>query len=459
MSSWSINNGLIELTLSDGTKVYPNAADFLPQVSAPQFVYRDEIFESVSSLGLRFSQLGQTPVIEFRLVGEAVSIVLSVVKKGTIYSVPQANGEYMNYVLCDDTFHYLTGPYTILGKFLPTSHNRKLSISQYLECTRILTEANVPYEDNVHSELKKIQSEGTDSQTAVSMLKLGLYDYQKIGASWMIYMIEHGCGCILGDEMGLGKTVQVIALFAAIKAKNVNSHFLVVCPLSLLENWRRELEKFCPSLKTLVHHGAKRTGDYHKLLEYDVVIKSYSSIENDYGMLQMVDWDILAADEAQNIKNPNANRTRTIKMIPAKAALAITGTPFENHMSDIWSLTDFVLPGYFGSFNEFSRAYIDNNDSAYRLEPFLSPLMIRRKASEVLTSLPPRVDIPQPIQMTEDEASYYVHSVRTATEDTSLNNHQLNIIQLLRLFCTHPFVYDKNLHGNPLLYSNKYANR
>lgn len=457
MNQWEINSGLVELNLPSGVKAYPSAAEILSQVNSAQFVFQGNVFESVNSLGIRFSQIGQTPIIEFRNVDGSIAIILSVIKKDISYIVPKENGVYKDYVICDGVFYFLSGPYTILGKFLPNAENPTLSIAQYLECTHILKEAGVEYEDNVLQELERIKNKGQISQSEIPLLKCALYDYQKIGSAWLTYMIEHGCGCILGDEMGLGKTAQVISVFAAIKSKRPHSHFLVVCPLSLLENWRRELEKFCPSLKVLVHHGPKRTGDYHILLEYDVIVKSYSSIENDCGMLQMVDWDVLAADEAQNIKNPRASRTETIKMISAKAALAITGTPFENHMSDIWSLTDFVLPGYFGSFSEFSRLYTDDADSAYRLEPFLSPLMIRRKASEVLTSLPPRVDIPQPIQMTETEAAYYINSIRTVTNDTSLDNHQLRVIQLLRLFCTHPFVYDKHLHGDPIQYSNKYS--
>ncbi len=457
MSQWKVNNGLIELTLSDGSKLYPNAVEIFSQVNSAQFVYQGENFKPVSSLGLRFSQIGQSPKIEFRQVGDTIAIILSVTKKGVVYIVPKEKEEYKDYVICDGVFYYLTGPYTILEKYLPNAENPSLSIAQYLECTHLLNESSVEYEDNVLSKLTQIKNEGQVSDIQIPSLECELYDYQKVGSSWLVYMIEHGCGCILGDEMGLGKTAQVISLFAAIKSKKPHSHFLVVCPLSLLENWRRELEKFCPTLKVLIHHGPHRTGDYHYLLKYDVIVKSYSSIENDCGMLQMVDWDILAADEAQNIKNPYASRTKTIKMIPSKAALAITGTPFENHMSDIWSLTDFVLPGYLGSFNEFSRTYTDDSDSAYRLEPFLSPLMIRRKASEVLKSLPPRVDIPQPIRMTKDEAAYYINSVRTVADDTSLDNHQLRVIQLLRLFCTHPFVYDKHLHGDPILYSNKYS--
>ena len=457
MSDWHIHSDLIELTLKDGIKIYPSAVALLEQAEYPHYEYDGEIYEPISSIGLRFSRLGQSPNIEFKYIGELISIELTVCRKGKEYRVPKYNGLYMDYIICDGVFYYLSGPYTALGKYIQDPQHSTLSVSEYLECTHMLSESKLFYQDHVRSELLRVKNERCSSLNQEISLKLELYDYQKIGASWLTYMTSHGCGCILGDEMGLGKTAQVIALFMAAKAQTSNAHFLVVCPLSLLENWQREIAKFAPSLKVLVHHGPKRTGDYHYLLAYDVVIKSYSSIENDCGMLQMVNWNILAADEAQNIKNPNANRTQAIKLIPAKTTIAVTGTPFENHMSDIWSLVDFVLPGYLGAYGDFTRRYDDDLDSAYRLEPYLTPLMIRRKAKDVLKSLPPRVDIPQPIRMTEKEALYYTNSARTVATDASLNDHQLQVIQLLRLFCTHPFIYDKSLSGDPVLYSNKYV--
>lgn len=126
----------------------------------------------------------------------------------------------------------------------------------------------------------------------------------------------------------------------------VNPHFLVVCPVSLLENWKREIAKFYPSLIVNVHYGSKRTGDYRTLLNYDVNIMSYGNAITDSGLLTMVKWNALVIDEAQNIKNPMAKRTKAVKRIKCDVPIAITGTPFENHMTDIWSLVDYILPGF-----------------------------------------------------------------------------------------------------------------
>ena len=144
-------------------------------------------------------------------------------------------------------------------------------------------------------------------------------------------MYRNHCGCILGDEMGLGKTLQVIGLIGYMKEHTSKINTLVVAPISLLENWKREINKFYPSLKVLIHHGAKRTGFYKDFFNYDVVVTSYSNCQNDLSILNMLNWDLVALDEAQNIKNPFSNKAKLIKMLIRKMSVAITGTPFENH--------------------------------------------------------------------------------------------------------------------------------
>lgn len=240
------------------------------------------------------------------------------------------------------------------------------------------------------------------------------------------------------------------------KINNPKAHFLVVCPISLIENWRREIEKFYPSLKVGIHHGSKRTGQYNKLLEYDIIITSYSNAQADLGMLNMIKWDIIVLDEAQNIKNPYSKRSKNIKLLNRETAIAVTGTPFENHMTDIWSIVNFILPTYLGTISKYEKEFIDDIESAYKLEKIITPIMIRRKVKDVAKDLPERVDIPQPIEMVEKEALLY-----ESERKNSIVNEQTNIsieeIQNLRMFCTHPIVYDKELQNiDPITCSNKY---
>ena len=179
--------------------------------------------------------------------------------------------------------------------------------------------------------------------------------------------------------MGLGKTMQVITLFLDRQGK-AKTPALVVAPVSLLENWRRELQRFAPGLSVLVHHGAKRTGRYSSLITYDVVITAYGTISNDLSMFEMVEWDLLVLDEAQNIKTPTATRTISVKQMRRRAGIAVTGTPFENHITDLWSILDFAMPGCLGAKTEFEKMYPDDVTGAEKIEPFLTALMIRGDA-------------------------------------------------------------------------------
>ena len=157
MSCWNIHNGLVELTLFDGNKIYPSAVDILSQVKHPKFSYKGEDYSPVSSLNIRFSQLGQAPKIEFSFVEDSISLILYVTRKNQTYSIPKENGIYKDYVICDDVFYYLSGSYTVIEKFLPNVQNPYLSVSQYLDCIHLLKESNVDFKDNVIFELERIK--------------------------------------------------------------------------------------------------------------------------------------------------------------------------------------------------------------------------------------------------------------------------------------------------------------
>jgi SNF2 family DNA or RNA helicase len=188
------------------------------------------------------------------------------------------------------------------------------------------------------------------------------------------------------------------------------------------------------------------------------VVTAYSNLQTDSAMLQMINWDIIITDEAQNIKNPRALRTRYLKMLNRKTAIAVSGTPFENHMTDVWSIVDFIIPNYLGSLNTFEKNYGDDLVSAVAVEQLISPIMIRRKVKDVGKSLPPRIDVPVPLVMTRDEAKYYEDGRLAAESDFGLSDMQLEKIQKLRMFCTHPIVYNQALSGgDPVSLSNKYA--
>ena len=270
-----------------------------------------------------------------------------------------------------------------------------------------------------------------------------LYPYQLEGWRWLRFVVGEQLGGILADEMGLGKTLQIIS---AICDPGTNGHLtqaLIVAPGSLLENWRRELVKFAPHLTVLKHHGNLRTGRPADLLGQDVVIASYETVVRDLSLLKMVNWSVVVIDEAQNIKNPEALRTKSVKQLPRRVALAMTGTPMENRLSDLWSILDFAVPGYLGDLGDFNSVYGDTVDAAARLEPLISPLILRRMVTEVAQDLPERIDIPEVIQLSEEEAADYD---RIRDDIFAEHGTAATLVSLTRLrqFCAHPALLERS---------------
>ena len=272
-----------------------------------------------------------------------------------------------------------------------------------------------------------------------------LFDYQKDGLRWLTVIASQGIGGILADEMGLGKTIQVIALLAAETSENRRPS-LVVAPATLLENWRREIRRFAPSLRTLVHRGSDRTGFPSELHDCDTVITSYDTLVRDSSLFRGVSWNIIVLDEAQAIKNPQTRRTRVVKRIPRRVGLAVTGTPVENSLSDLWSLMDFILPGFLGTQSEFEASYRDNEIFASRLDTLVSPVLLRRRVADVAGDLPPRIDIPQALELGLRQAKDY-EAVRQSVCHEYGEGKRVTLAALMRLrmFCTHP-----SLAGAPL---------
>ncbi|MCP8939919.1 DEAD/DEAH box helicase [Alsobacter sp. SYSU M60028] len=265
-----------------------------------------------------------------------------------------------------------------------------------------------------------------------------LFPYQIDGWRWLKFVIGEGIGGLLADEMGLGKTLQVISVLADCGKKKL-SQTLVVAPGSLLENWRREFAKFAPSLSVLKHHGASRTGRYADLQKYDVVVASYDTIVRDQSLMKMIEWDAVVLDEAQNIRNPEAIRTRTVKSLPRKVAVAMTGTPMENRLTDLWSIMDFIAPGYLGDLESFIARHEESVDAAQKVEPLVTPLMLRRRVSEVAQDLPARIDVPEVIQLSDAEAAEY-ERIRQEIFDEHGRAATLIALTRLRQFCAHPSI-------------------
>lgn len=409
---------------------------------------------------MRISKLGGTIIIVFSFDEEQKTILLDLkVRRGrNIYVLQMIDGKVPDNIVVDDVWYNLYANYqevqTVLDKasiFAPGA----VTLGQYIKVKQAAPAfLNVEIEDDAVEALSEHPAKNLE-YSAPATLKANLYRYQQQGYQWMRFIVDSQCGCILGDEMGLGKTLQVIALITEQKQAG-RGPALVVAPVSLLENWRREFEKFTVGISVFVHHGSNRTGLYTDLLGYDVVVISYNTASSDQSLLKMIDWNLLVVDEAQNIKNPGAQRTKSIKRIPCHTAIAVTGTPFENHMTDLWSLMDFIAPGCFGKLSEFEAEFTDDVDGAAKLEPYLTPLMIRRRVAEVAQDLPERIDVPQILQLSENEVIAYEQQREEILESFNGKNATLPMLQKLRMYCTHPSLIDENEYEDPTVCSGKY---
>lgn len=311
----------------------------------------------------------------------------------------------------------------------------RLSIGQLISL-RGANNPPVAILDNISIAPNDIATKAGKEFKAIVGLNADLYPYQRDGVAFLELIANEGVGCVLADEMGLGKTLQVIALL--LYEKNANRiPSIVIAPATLLENWKRELKLFAPDLKCLVHSGASRVGFYKPFLNYDIVITSYDTAIRDELLLSSLRWNVLALDEAQAIKNPDALRTLAVKRIPRRVSVAITGTPVENSLSDLWSISDFVLPGLLGSINSFKSEFSNQIDHANRLSSIVAPLLLRRKVEDVAKDLPAKIEIPQPILMSNTMAELY-EEVRKNTLEEYGPSAGIVAATKLRVLCTHP---------------------
>lgn len=275
-----------------------------------------------------------------------------------------------------------------------------------------------------------------------------LYDYQKDGLKWLIYCFVNRLGGILGDDMGLGKTAQIIALVAVLTEKALAERILIIVPSTLLENWRREFEFFAPQIVPHIHHGSLRGGSVTELAEKQVVITSYSMIINDQFLFNKITWGLTVLDEASLIKNPDSERRTALEGLQSEVSIAMTGTPVENSLLDLWSVADFVRRGYLGSRKDFTSRFVKKAGSTAEadldlggLREDVSYIMLRRKKEDVLGSLPERIDIHQALVMDDEEAALYEQRREGMKERTGAGEAiLLEMITELRIHTTHPFI-------------------
>ena len=286
-----------------------------------------------------------------------------------------------------------------------------------------------------------------------------LRDYQLVGYSWLDYLSGYGIGACLADDMGLGKTIQLISLLLNRKQKNPSAHTLLICPTSVVGNWVMELQKFAPSLKFMVHHGNDRLKGRTFLREAgknDLVISTYQLTYRDFKHLCKINWNLLALDEAQNIKNVYTKQSQAVRKLSSQSRIALTGTPIENRLLELWSIMDFLNPGYLKSMDSFMNNYgtpIEKyRDAAKRteLQALIKPFLLRRLKSDknVIKDLPDKFEAKMYCTLTKEQATLYqavVDSVMAAIEENEEGIKRkgiiLNSILRLKQVCDHPSLY------------------
>jgi SNF2 family DNA or RNA helicase len=291
------------------------------------------------------------------------------------------------------------------------------------------------------------------------LVKADLRPYQKDGFDFLCNLSRLKLGGILADDMGLGKTLQTLSWLSWLheQHKKDRKPSLVLCPASVLHNWRREAEKFTPHFKVLVLQSGQARHNLRKQIpQHDIVVTNYAILRRDLEELSKFDFRALILDEAQFIKNPNAQVTIAVKEIESDQRLALTGTPLENRLLDLWSIVDFIQPAYLGSQTSFHENYEPKGDGAEwetstarrRLSARLRPLMLRRLKKQVAKDLPDRIEERRDCELDEEQRKLYLAELRRSREQVmkalqekgvaKSKMHVLAALTRLRQICCHP---------------------
>lgn len=288
-----------------------------------------------------------------------------------------------------------------------------------------------------------------------------LRPYQQQGLNWLAFLRPYRFGAVLADDMGLGKTVQLISYLLHVRrSEQPEQPALIICPTSVLGNWQREMEQFAPDMRVLLHYGPHRARDAQfkqAISEADVVLTSYGLSHLDFDELYEVEWSTIALDEAQNIKNSETKQSRAIRKLKSGHHIALTGTPMENRLSELWSIFDFTNHGYLGAFGQFQKNFIlpiekDGDEKKIEeLQRRIRPFLLRRtkKDPEVELNLPDKLEEKEYCPLTTEQAALYEQLVQdTFSEMEQLSPFErkgmvLQMLNKLKQLCNHPALYLK----------------
>ena len=307
--------------------------------------------------------------------------------------------------------------------------------------------------------------EGThrlEPQPVPAEFKGCLRPYQERGLSWLAFLGRHGLGACLADDMGLGKTVQALAFLLSNRDQASGAPCLLVCPTSVLGNWMREAARFAPSLKAFLHHGPERAGAgsfEQSAAGCDLVVTSYALLHRDRAALTRLGWDTVILDEAQNVKNPHSKQAEAARALKARRRIGLTGTPVENHLTELWAIFNFLNPGYLGSLDSFREKLAipverwRSEAHAQRLRRLVSPFILRRLKTDpgIAPELPPKIETRESCRLTKEQGTLYAAVVNDMMaqieESEGIRRKGLILAALTKLkqVCDHPALFLKDL--------------
>lgn len=436
----------------------PGLAEDGFEIMGEESLVRFKVKRDPASFGVNVSSETDWFDIELNLEFNGISVTLEELKKalraqkkyvklrdGSIARLPEKLIEKLNYMINfgrvdDNAIRFANHHLTFIDKMLAEADQKNLdTLSQ--------------------EKLKKLDKFDTIKTYEMPKNFIGeLRDYQKSGYDWMNFLKEFSFGGILADDMGLGKTIEALSVLQ----NEVNLHpkmsNLIVAPTSVIFNWAREIERFTPDLKYLIHYGTRRSKDIRRIKKFPLILTTYGHIRRDIEFLKEVHFNYAILDESQNVKNPFSETSKAVRLLDAQNRLALTGTPVENNTMDLWSQFDFINPGLLGDLNFFKESFMrpiekeQNVQAASALRRLIFPFILRRTKEDVAKELPPKVESIIYSPMSDEQQKMYNKwrlsyrdNILEEIEGKGLNKSKFKVLEgltKLRQISCHPRLVD-----------------
>jgi len=474
-SDFKVNSG--KISLDDSDRIFDFVYEILPKLQQYAHIFFTDGFKAMALRPSavfkgKISLNNDTDMLEFSFdiegIGqdELADVFNSIKERKRYYRLK--NGTFLrldtddSIRMADIIEHLNIGQKEFEKKMIEIPKYRALYLDQKLK------KAETEYfeRNRAFKELVQNVKEPSDADIAVPEgLDKILRPYQKFGYKWLKTLSHYGLGGILADDMGLGKTLQVITLIEADKKEKGQKPSLIIVPTSLVYNWQSEVEKFAPDLNVVIITGGKddRLENMQNIAEADLVITSYPLIRRDIDEYSKFDFRYCIIDEAQHIKNPESLNARSVKKIKSQRRFALTGTPIENSLSELWSIFDFVMPGYLFSHAKFVQKYekpiIKDEDPkpVEELKKSIAPFILRRLKSEVLKELPEKIESKVVAELTQEQKKVYLAylerikaEIYAEIEEKGFEKSHIKILAgltRLRQICCHPSVFLEGFKG------------